>query len=77
MWCLYLVPAALAGLQAGENLALNGRHPGVALLQARGLEVPRLAGGRHDDEVCVLLVWWGERIAEQDGLGVCWYKDHR
>ncbi|TNN73345.1 hypothetical protein EYF80_016508 [Liparis tanakae] len=44
------------GLQAGQDLALYGRNPGVAVLQALSLKVPRLPGERHDDEVCVLFV---------------------
>ena len=54
--CLYLVSAALAGLQAGQDLALYSGHPGVPVLQALGLKVPRLPGERHHDKVCVLFL---------------------
>lgn len=47
----HLVLDALAGLQAGEDLALDGLHPQLALLVRGRLEVPRLAGQRHDDEL--------------------------
>lgn len=54
--CLYLVSAALTGLQAGQDLALYSGHPRVPVLQALGLEVPRLPGERHHDKVCVLFL---------------------
>lgn len=47
----HLVLDALAGLQAGEDLALDGLHPQLALLVRGRLEVPRLAGQRHNDEL--------------------------
>lgn len=53
----HLVSAALAGLKAGQDLALDGRHPGVSLLQTLGLEVPGLSVKGHDYEVCVLFVF--------------------
>jgi len=53
---VYLVSAALTGLQAGQDLALYSRNPGVAVLQALSLKVPRLPGERHDDKVCILFV---------------------
>lgn len=60
----HLVPAALAGLKAGQDLALDGRHPGVSLLQTLGLEVPGLSREGHDDEVGVLLVCEGTRAKD-------------
>lgn len=56
LWChcCYLVSATLTGLQTGQNLAFDGRHPRVPLLQALSLKVPRLPGERHNEEVCVL-----------------------
>lgn len=54
----YLVLAALAALQAGQDLAFDGLHPGVPLLKAAGLEVPRLPRAGHDEELEVLLLCW-------------------
>lgn len=54
--CVYLVPAALTGLQACQDLALYSRHPRVPVLQALSLKVPRLPGKWHNDKVCVLFV---------------------
>lgn len=63
----HLVPAALAGLKAGQDLALDGRHPGVSLLQTLGLEVPGLSREGHDDEVGVLFVCEGTRAKDGGG----------
>lgn len=49
--CAHLVLDALAGLQAGEDLALDGLHPQLSLLVRGRLEVPRLASQRHNDEL--------------------------
>lgn len=54
----YLVLDALAGLQAGEDLALDGLDPQLALLVRGRLEVPRLARQRHDDELEGILLFW-------------------
>lgn len=51
-----LVFAALAQLQAGQDLALNGLNPGVPLVHTLGLKVPSLASARHDEEVKVILI---------------------
>ena len=51
-----LVFAALTELEAGQDLALDGRHPGVPLLRRVSLKVPRLAGAGHHQEVKVVLV---------------------
>lgn len=58
MFGVHLVLAALAGLQAGQDLALDDLHPGVPLLVRGGLEVPRLARQRHNGELKVLLLFW-------------------
>lgn len=52
----HLVSATLARLQAGQDLALDGRHPGVPLLQTGSLKVPRLTRKRHHDEVGVFFI---------------------
>lgn len=55
---LYLVLYALARLQAGEDLALDGLDPQLPLLVRGRLEVPRLTGQRHNDELeGVFLLW--------------------
>lgn len=54
----HLVLAALAGLEAGQDLALDHLHPSVALLVRSGLEMPRLPRQRHDGELEVLLLFW-------------------
>lgn len=51
-----LVFAALTQLQAGQDLALDGLDPRIPLLHTLGLEVPRLAGARHNEEVKVILI---------------------
>lgn len=48
---LYLVLYALTRLQAGKDLALNRLDPQFSLLVRRCLEVPRLTGQRHNDEL--------------------------
>lgn len=52
----YLVLAALAALQASQDLALNGLDPGVSFLKAAGFKVPRLSCAGNDDELKVLLL---------------------
>ena len=56
MKSFHLVLAALARLQAGQDLALDDLHPGISLLVRGGFEVPRLARQRHDGELKVLLL---------------------
>lgn len=67
----HLVLDALAGLQAGEDLALDGLHPQLPLLVRGGLEVPRLAGQRHDDELKGVFLLWRRKNkqGEQGGVG--------
>lgn len=64
----HLVLAALARLQAGQDLALDNLHPGISLLVRSGFEVPRLARQRHDGELKVLLLlcWRENREKTQD-----------
>lgn len=47
----HLILHALAGLQAGKDLALDGCDPQLPLLKRRRLEMPHLARQRHDDEL--------------------------
>lgn len=58
MFGVHLVLAALAGLQAGQDLALDDLHPGVPFLVRGGLKVPRLPRQRHNGELKVLLLFW-------------------
>lgn len=68
--CAHLVLDALAGLQAGEDLALDGLHPQLPLLVRGRLEVPRLAGQRDDDELeGVFLLWRGKDKHREHGVG--------
>lgn len=58
---IHLVLTALAGLKAGQDLALDHLHPGVSLLVRSGFEMPRLPRQRHDGELEVLLLFcWRE-----------------
>lgn len=59
-FCCHLVLAALAGLQAGQDLALDDLHPGVPLLVGSGFKVPRLPRQRDDGELKVLLLFYGK-----------------
>lgn len=52
----YLVLAALARLQAGEDLALNGLDPRISLLVCGGFKVPRLASEGHNDKLKVFFL---------------------
>lgn len=58
---VHLVLAALAGLQAGQDLALDDLHPGVSLLVGSGFKVPRLPRQRYDGELKVLLLFYGKQ----------------
>lgn len=63
----HLVLAALTGLQAGQDLALDDMHPGVSLLVWSGFEMPRLPRQRHDGELKVLLLFcWRDKDSESD-----------
>ena len=63
----YLVLHALAGLQAGEDLALDGLHPELPLLEGGRLEVPRLAGQRHDHKLKGVLLLWRTEARQKEG----------
>lgn len=53
----YLLFAALAGLQARQDLALNSLNPCVPLLIGRGLKIPGLSRQRNNDELKVVLLF--------------------
>lgn len=57
IFLVHLVLAALAGLQAGQDLALDDLHPGVSLLVGSGFKMPRLPRQRYDGELKVLLLF--------------------
>ena len=64
----HLVLHALAGLQAGEDLVLDGLHPQLALLEGGRLEVPRLAGQRHDHKLKGVLLLWRTEPRPKEGV---------
>lgn len=55
---VYLDLAAFTALQTGQNLTLDGLNPGIPLLEAGCLKVPRLPSAGHDQELKVFL-WVG------------------
>lgn len=58
----YLILAALARLQAGEDLALDGLDPCVSLLVCGGFKVPRLASEGHNDKLQVFFLLWNTEV---------------
>lgn len=67
---LYLILYALTRLQAGKDLALDGLDPQFPLLVSGGLEVPRLSGQRHDDELEGIFLLWKTQITSWRGKSV-------